>query len=423
MSHLSLTIVVIEWWGAVMTLRHPGVFAAALLLTGSLLAACGSDDESTAASASGPTETEGAEPRLVVASGSSVEILDATTLESIETFEVESMPKLAVAGDGRHVWTLQSEAGVVGAIDAGTWTEAHGDHGHSYADEPTQLDDELDGGTSYHAVSDGERSVIWWDDSGELSTVNDSSLASGRVRERTIAVGEPHHGVGAPTADGGFLVSTSVDGEATGVAAIDESGTETARWETCPGLHGETHVGEDGYAFGCATGILVVAGQEARNIASPVEGAGTGALATDGESPVLAGTLSSEDDESLATKVALYDTAAGTSRVVDLGVEYSNLTASEGGAYAVGTDGALHRIDLATGEVTSIDVIDSWDKPEDWMEPRPNVAVAGHHAWVTDAKAKTVTVVDLETGETGETGSLEAAPTSLVVVNAGEHDH
>lgn len=399
--------------------RRPALIAG-LLLT-AVLAACGTDSDPGDDASSTPVETDGAVPRLVVAYADRVDVVDATDLSTEASFDVESSPYVITAGDGRHVFTLEHEAGRTGVIDTGTWTEAHGDHGHSYTVDPSELDLSFEG-TAYHAVSDATRSVIWNDDEGSFAVLDHAQLAGDLARPRTIETGTAHHGVAVPTADGGFLATVAVDEEPVGVAVLDASGTETARFEECAGLHGESHAGDTGYAFGCDDGILVVDDGQATKIPAPVEGAGTGNLASDHDSPILAGTLSAEGDSSLATQVALYDTATGTARTVDVGAEYSNLVVDHGRAIVVGTDGDLRVVDLISGEVTVVPAVEAWEKTDDWKEPRPYVAVAGDTVWVSEPSTSSLHSIDLETGEVLATEEVDGQPGRLVVVNA-PHTH
>lgn len=390
------------------------------------LAACGSETDTPdqSAAAAEPVEVDAATPRLVVAYEDHVEVFDAATIESEGTIATDSAPYVQTAADGRHVFTLAHQDEKIGLIDAGTWVEAHGDHGHFFTTEPTETDLTLDH-LSYHAVSDDERSVIWYDDQGSFGVLDHDELEGGTVEPQLFEIGEPHHGVAVPTADGGFLASVAIDGEATGVAVLDAKGTETNRFETCPGLHGETHVGEAGYAFGCGTGVLVVDGGQARNIASPIEGAGTGTLASEHDSPVVAGTLSAEDQPELDTKLALYDTAASTARVVELGAPFSNIVVSEGRAIVIGTDGALRVVDLASGAVATVPAIAEWEKTEDWKEDRPYLAVAGDTLWITDPFAGAIHTLDLTTNAL-ESSEVDGKPGRLVVVGASSsegHSH
>lgn len=374
-----------------------------------------STDSTTSAE---PTENSEATPRLVVAYDEHAEVFDATSLESIATFPTDSSPYVQVAADGRHVFLLSHETEQVGLIDAGSWGESHGDHGHYYTADPSDTGLELDG-LSYHAVSDDERSVVWLDDQGAFGVITAEQLESGDPEPEIIEAGEPHHGVAVPTADGGYLATVSVDEEATGVAVLDVDGTETARFESCPGLHGETHAGETGYAFGCADGVLLVDDGQASNISSPVDGAGSGALAADHASPIVAGDLRNDaDDPALATKVALYDTSTGTSSAVDVGAPYSNLVVSEGTAFVIGTDGAVRSIDLETGTVTQTPAIAAWDKTEDWKEPRPYLTASPDTVWITDPHSGKIHALDLATSEL-TSAEVDGEPGPVVVVGDG----
>ena len=386
------------------------------------LAACSADAEPKVEERPEPVETDAAVSRLVVSYPDHVAVLDAVTLEVEGTFKTDSAPYVQVGADGRHVFTLAHQDERVRLVDSGTWTEAHGDHGHYYAADPVWGAYDVDG-LSYHVVSDDERSVVWLDDAGEFQVIDADHLADPTIEPTVITVAEPHHGVAVPTADGGFLATVAVDGDANGVAVLDATGAETARFETCPGLHGETHVGETAYAFGCGTGVMVVDTGQAVNIASPIDGAGTGTLASSHDSAVVVGDLRSEDENAdLATKVALYDTANGTSRAVDVAAPYSNIVVGEGHAFVIGTDGSVRSIDLATGGVAVVASLDAWDKTDDWMEPRPYLAASGHELWVTDPHGSAIHRIDSETGEVTST-DVEGEPGRIVVVNAPTHTH
>lgn len=405
------------------------------LITLVLLTACGTTAQpaekteapvvSPSAPSAEPVETGEPEARLVVAYEDAVEVLDAGDLSEIASFPVDSAPYVEVAADGRHVITLEHQEKRVRIVDAGTWTEAHGDHGHSYTVSPARLDDVIEG-TAYHALSDGTQTVIWNDDTGNIEVIDAADLEDGSITPRIIERNDVHHGVAVPLSDG-YLASFSVDGDAAGVARLDDDGTEVERYEGCAGLHGEAHVGKDAYAFGCQDGILVVDETGARTVASPVEGAGTSTLIGDGSSPIIAGNVrsSGEDGPDLSTTVALYDTAAGTARAVDLGVEFSNMAVTEGDLVVVGVDGNLHVLDLASGEVRTIPATEPWEKPEEFLTPRPMLAVSHDHVWLTEPMTGKILVIDLTTGETLVSADVDGKPGRLAVVNfAGdEHDH
>lgn len=393
-----------------------------LLAAGATLAACGSStgagsDDDTSSGERESTATP--QPRLVVASDSGAEVIEGQDLASLGQYDLASRPKLQMAGDDRHVFVLQSDAGKVGIVDPGSWTVAHGDHGHSYVTDPTLLDTSFDDGTSYHAVSDDERSVVWFDDDGSFQAFDWKGLEDDDVDVQRVETGAGHHGVAAPTADGGFLASYPEGEDAAGVLVLDEDGEETDRIEGCAGLHGEAHAGGEGYGFGCSDGVLVVEEGEGTKIASPVEGAGTRALFGAHGSDVLVGNLTSESDDAVAETIAFYDLADGDSLAVDLGVEFSGVSRDDGQSAVLGTDGAVHLLDDATGEVVEkIDVMDPWTMTDDFADPKPQVAIGGGFAWVTDPRDSSVALFELGTGEERTRSTLADVPTSMMLVNA-----
>lgn len=394
------------------------------LLATAMLAGCGDDGGSAERAPRGETRTATESPhaRLVIGTDSGAHVLDAENLRSLEGFHLDSRPKLITAGDDRHVFALQYDAGKVGVIDAGSWSTAHGDHHHSYVVDPALRETSFDHGTSYHAVSDEERSVIWYDDDGSFVAFDWAELADDEVDTTRLETGSPHHGVAAPTADGGFIASIAEGEHATGVAILDEKGKEQERIESCPGMHGETHVRGDGYAFGCENGMLVVAEGSGVNIGSPVKGAGSGTLVGDHASDIVVGDLYSEKNSDAATRLALYDVSAQKARAVDLGVEYSSFGRFDGKTVAMGTDGALHVIDESTGKISDRNkVVEAWETSENWEDPKPQVAVASGLAYVTDPRDRSIAVYEIGSGEERARATLEEVPTSLVVTNASRH--
>jgi hypothetical protein len=55
---------------------------------------------------------------------------------------------------------------------------------------------------------------------------------------------------------------------------------------------------------------------------------------------------------------------------------------------------------------------------DEYSDPKPQVAVGGGFAWVTDPRDKSVAQFELGTGKERARSTLRDVPTSLVVVNA-----
>ena len=89
----------------------------------------GADSAGTATSGQAK-ESQAPSPRLVMTHDAGITVLDAKTLKAVADTPLEGFNRLSPAGDGRHVLVATGDSFRI--FDAGVWTEAHGDHGHSY---------------------------------------------------------------------------------------------------------------------------------------------------------------------------------------------------------------------------------------------------------------------------------------------------
>ena len=183
--------------------RLPRAVALGAALPLVLLAGCSSSDDSADASTgsgSEPTETTtsapaveaaGLTPRLVVTYDGGIQVLDSTSLETIDDFELEGFNRINPAGDGRHV--LVSTAGKFQVLDAGTWAEPHGDHAHYYTSAPALTDVSFAAEKPGHAVVHEGRTALFDDGTGAVTVFNSASVAdeARELRER------PDAGLGA----------------------------------------------------------------------------------------------------------------------------------------------------------------------------------------------------------------------------------
>lgn len=379
-----------------------------------LLAACGVSmallAPTSLASASAPSSPT-LVGRIVIASDQAALVLDANRLSVIDTIPVAARPGLSAAGDGRHVFLTPSGKGMVQILDTGAPTA------ELRVTQPHLERGVLAGVTPGHVVGEHGRTAVFDDGTGVIQVVADADLSAAVLTVRAMAPYPAHHGVTVPMAKG-FLTSVPAAGSTAriGVARIRENGTVAARWDTCPGLHGEGHAKGGVVAFGCDDGIFVYRSGAASKIAEPagVEGR-VSTLAASEDSPILAGNFT-------ATSIVLADTQTMTTRLVELGMDYGSFGRDdEGQVVVLGTDGALHRINPLTGEVAEpLSVIPAWTKPTDYTVARPVMSIDGHRAYVTDPAARTVTLVDLETGKILRRVTLAVTPANVL---AGGHGH
>ncbi|ROP27095.1 zinc metallochaperone AztD [Pseudokineococcus lusitanus] len=445
--------------------RRRRSWSAAALLGAPLLAlaACGDGGSSTASSSAAPStpaaeptsdvaEVATATPRLVVTlEGGDLAVLDATTLEPVADVEMDGYLRINDAGDGRHV--LVSTTGGFRVLDAGTWGEPHGDHSHYYTSDPVLTDVVHPAETPAHVVTHAGRTALFDDGTGGAVVVDSADVAEADPQARTVESGAAHHGVAVEMADGRLVHTVGTEEERSTVVLLDAEGTELARTDECPGMHGEATAADEAAVVGCEDGIVVVRGDTLTKIAAPDAYGRIGNQAGSEESAVVLGDYKRDEGRDSATEgpertqtVSLTDTAAGTLTLVDLPASYTFRSlgrGEDGEALVLGTDGALHVLDPAAASITrSVPVVEAWEEPDDWQEPRPALRVHEGTAYVTEPATREVHAVDVVSGEVFATASLDGVPDEVVVVSGatpavpdggapvegeehaeGEHDH
>jgi hypothetical protein len=159
-----------------------------------------------------------------------------------------------------------------------------------------------------------------------------------------------------------MLVTEGTEDERSTVRVLDRDDEEVARTDDCPGVHGEAVAAGEAVVIGCEDGVVVWSGGELRKIDSPDEYGRIGNQAGSEVSPVVLGDYRSDPDAKLErpTRVSLVDTTTGSLRLVDLPASYTFRSLGRGDAgeaLVLGSDGALHAVDVETGEVwASVDL-------------------------------------------------------------------
>ncbi|MBC7295500.1 MAG: hypothetical protein H5T79_04015 [Dietzia sp.] len=404
-----------------MRTRHTrGAGAVAMLATAALLAtACGTgggdadaDDaeaQNTATTTSAASEAGSSENRLAVAYENGVAVLDGETLEVIEEFETEEFTRLNAFGDGQTVLVTTSDGFQV--LDTSV---------------PELTDLVIEADTPAHVVRHAGKTVLYDDGTSDTFIFDTAALADsgGELPEfETIPGDQAHHGVSIVLTDGTFLTTIGNDEGRTGAFAVDADGEEIARNEECPGVHGEGTAAGETVIFGCEDGALIYQDGEFEKITAADEYGRMGNAYVSEDSPLVVGDYKDDPDAEsvLLSKIALIDTEARTHEVVDLpeGVGYTWRDVVRGPndmAYLLGTDGAIHVIDPATGEISeSYDVIDPWEGPAEWQDAHPSIVVNGDIAYVSEPAKNTVYAVDLTTGEVVASGQTPGAPNEMAV--------
>nr|WP_209310768.1 zinc metallochaperone AztD [Streptomyces spiramenti] len=386
-------------------------------LTALLLSACGSgeddaapaaDDSSTGEETASPVTDAVTEPLVATFDGGLL-VLDGETLDVAAEIELDGFNRLNPAGDDRHVMVSTSAGFRVLDATTGEFTGT-----------------EFPGEAPGHVVRHADKAVLFFDGTGEVIVFDPAELADGDPEpSRTYTSEEPHHGVAVELANGELLTTLGDPESRVGAMVLDADGEELARNEDCPGVHGEAAAQDEALVVGCQDGLLLYKDGEFTKIDSPDDYGRIGNQAGSDASPVVLGDYKSDPDAELERpeRVALVDTTTGDLRLVDLGTSYTFRSLGRGPAgeaLVLGTDGALHVIDPESGEVTdSVAVVDSWEEPLDWQQPRPALFVRGGTAYVTEPATEELHAVDLASGEVTASVTLPAAANELTGVVAG----
>ena len=407
----------------------------------------GTSDEGTPTAAE---ERQSRQPRLVATYDGGVVVLDALTLEVLADVELEGFNRLAGAGDGRHVLVSHTATDPGWhVLDAGAWTEGHGDHDHYYVGEPHLTGVVIPAEEPAHVVPHHGLTTLFDDGTGAVTVIDPAALAvhvdadheepehadddhaKGQEDDHdagpaalVVARGTsqaPHHGVAVTLADGSMVATLGTEDARPGIRVLDPAGTEVARNEDCPGVHGEGVAAGETVLLGCENGVLLVRDGVITKLTSPTPFGRIGNIYVGEDHAVAAGDFKPDPDQGLTlTQVALIDTQAATLRVVDVpggaGFTWRGVgRGSDGEIVILGTDGALHVLDPATGTPTATwPVIGPWTAPEEWQTAHPALVVLEGTAYVTDPATSSVHAVDVLTGEVWATATLPEATNELV---------
>ena len=374
--------------------------AAALALTG-----CATDTDA----GSDTTDTPKADgTRITLTYDGGLLVLDQD-LHVVADDPIDGFTRVNPAGDGRHVLVTVPEGFRV--LD----TQA----------EPALTDAVFPADTGGHAVVHGDRTALFADGTGDVTTFDHTELDGADLPEVETTESEAaHHGVAIELEDGTLLTTIGTEESRSGVRALDADGKEIARSEQCPDVHGEGAVRGEVAVFGCTDGALVYDDGTFEKIDAPTEYGRTGNLFTTEDSSVAVGDYNDDPDSEgyLLDQIALIDAASGKYTVADMpdgvGFTFRDLARGPGDeAVVLGDDGALHTFDETTGEqLESYPVIDAWEGPTEWQDAHPALKVEGDIAYVTDPAERKVHAVDLTTGKViASSDELPGVPNEIAV--------
>ncbi|MBF6436487.1 zinc metallochaperone AztD [Nocardia cyriacigeorgica] len=376
------------------TVALSGLLTAAVALSG-----CGSDEADQAAA---PVTAP-----LAVTYDGGIYLLDPDTLATTGEIALEGFNRLNPAGDDRHMLVSTSDAfRVLDAVE-GRFTGV-----------------DFPAAKPGHVVGHAGRTVLFADGSGEVTSFDPEQLGAEKPETQVYQAPAPHHGVALEMANGELVLTVGTEEARTGIVVLDPDRKEIARNEDCPGVHGEATAQGEAVVVGCQTGALIYRDGAITKVTSPTPYGRIGNQAGSEVSPIVLGDYKQDKDAELERpqQISLIDTTNATLRLVDLGTSYtfrSLARGPQGEALVLGTDGKIHVIDPVAGTVTTtIAVIDPWQEPLEWQQPRPALFVRDGIAYVTDTAKKAVHRVDLASGAVTASAELPESPNELSGVSS-----
>ncbi|MGW6271138.1 zinc metallochaperone AztD [Streptomyces sp. NPDC055060] len=361
------------------------------LAVATALTACGGGSTSSGATAADRATAAPAAVKdpLVAGFDGGLYILDGKSLQVAKTLKLPGFNRVNPAGDKDHV-VVSTDAGFR-VLDA---------TGQAF----TGI--EYKGSKPGHVVRHAGKTVLFTDGTGEVNVFDPADLNGGKKPEgRTYASAEAHHGVAIELADGELLSTLGTEEKRTGALVLDKNNKEVTRNEKCPGVHGEAAARDEAIAVGCEDGVLIYQDGKFTKVDAPDAYGRIGNQAGSDASPVLLGDYKTDAEAELErpTRISLIDTVKKQIRLVDLGTSYSFRSLArgpQGEALVLGTDGAIHVIDPASGKTEKkIPAVGKWQEPLDWQQARPTLFVRDHTAYVSDPSEKALHAIDLDTGK------------------------
>ncbi|SNR74554.1 hypothetical protein SAMN06265360_11741 [Haloechinothrix alba] len=376
----------------------------ALLAAGLAVSACGGSGEA----GPGNEPSQDVASPLVATYDGGIYVIDGDSLEVAEDVPLDGFNRLNPAGDGKHVLVSTSSGfRVLDAVGA------------------ELSDDEFEAPEPGHVVHHAGRTVLFSDGTGEITVFDPDDLGDGLPETEKHSTEHPHHGVAVQLENGELVVTLGNEEERPGIRVLDADGDEIAGSEDCPGVHGEATAQHEAVVIGCEDGLLVYQDGDITKVDSPEDYGRIGNVAGDEESRYMLGDHKTDPDAELERpeEVSVTDTGSGTLELVDLGTSYSFRSLGRGPhgeGLVLGTDGALHVIDMESAKVTdTFPVIDEWQEPMEWQEARPTLFVRDHTAYVTEPAQNAIYAVDTGSGEIRAEGELPEAPNEFTGIAAG----
>ena len=381
------------------------------------LAGCATASPAASGGSAAPEEEHEADTRIAVTYDGGVVVLDGETLETVDQVELDGFLRVNGAGDhDGHVFVTAEDGFHV--LDTGL---ASG--------EVAFTGEVFEATAAGHATPHAGRTALFDDGTGEVRVFDTDAIGTGTLPEfDTITSEAAHHGVAIELSDGTTLSTIGTAEARTGVRHLAADGTELARNEQCPSVHGEGALKGETVMFGCQDGVLLFADGAFAKLDAPDEFGRTGNAYVTDTSAVAVGDYNADPDSEgyLLSKLALVDTDTQQLSVVDLpdGMEYTWRGVGRDAhddIVVLSSDGNLSLLDETGTVIDQWSVIEPWESPMEWQQPHPGLRVVGDIAYVTEPASDKILAIDLHSGEVSASAVLDIVPNEFVVVGAAGH--
>ncbi|WP_223624200.1 hypothetical protein [Microbacterium sp. EST19A] len=381
------------------------------------LAGCATASPAASGGSAAPEEEHEADTRIAVTYDGGVLVLDGETLETVDQVELDGFLRVNGAGDhDGHVFVTAEDGFHV--LDTGLASGEVAFTGEVFEAE-----------AAGHVTPHAGRTALFDDGTGEVRVFDTDAIGTGTLPEfDTLTSEAAHHGVAIELSDGTTLSTIGTAEARTGVRHLAADGTELARDEQCPSVHGEGALKGETVMFGCQDGVLLFSDGGFTKLDAPDEFGRTGNAYVTDTSAIAVGDYNADPDSEgyLLSTLALIDTDTQQLSVVDLpdGMEYTWRGVGRDAhddIVVLSSDGNLSLLDETGAVIDQWSVIEPWESPAEWQQPHPGLHVVGDIAYVTEPASEKILAIDLHSGEVSASAALGVVPNEFVVVGAAGH--
>jgi hypothetical protein len=202
--------------------------------------------------------------RIAVADAgtATLRVLSAEDGTTIQNFSLGGGPASLVytsGSSGRFVTVQQRTQNLVEVFDIGSWADGN----VAYLQAPTKLSFSLNEALPTHENVNGHWKSIFFDGTGFARWIDERSKLAGNPQVAfSVNTGGPHHSGSSTLEVNGqpafiYAPLNPAGGLPTSIVAVNASGTEIARVDNCPSMHGNGTVATAAL-WGCQDGAVLV---------------------------------------------------------------------------------------------------------------------------------------------------------------------